>query len=141
VSSGKSHDSDMMLSQAGRFVLVGGAAALVNWLVRFPLSYIAPFAGAVAAANVIGMLFGFVAYRFLVFPTSKRQIAYQLRDFIAVNLLSMIVVVVVSVASAGYVLPSFGWRWQAEAISHAMGIAAGAVINFFGHRQFSFALR
>jgi putative flippase GtrA len=32
-----------------------------------------------------------------------------------------------------------GIDWQAEAISHAIGIAAGAVSNYFGHKQFSFA--
>lgn len=127
------------MPQAARFLLAGGGAALVNWLVRFPLSYIMPFAGAVAVANIIGMAFGFVAYRFFVFPDSNRQVAHQVRDFIVVNLVSMIVVVLVSVVFADYVLPLLGWRWQVEAISHAMGIAAGAVSNFFGHRQFSFA--
>jgi len=129
----------MRVPQAARFILAGGAAALVNWLVRFPLSYIMPFAGAVALANVIGMVFGFVTYRFFVFPDSNRPVAHQLRDFIVVNLLSMIVVVLVSVLFASYVLPLLGFRWQVEAISHAMGIGAGAVSNYFGHKQFSFA--
>lgn len=127
------------LPQGVRFLIAGGGAALANWLVRFPLSYIMPFAAAVAAANVIGMLCGFFAYRFFVFPDSNRQFAHQVRDFIVVNLLSMIVVVLVSVIFADYVLPFIGWRWQVEALAHAFGIAAGAVSNFFGHRQFSFA--
>jgi putative flippase GtrA len=129
----------MKMPQAARFILAGGAAALINWLVRFPLSYIMPFAGAVAVANVIGMVFGFVTYRLFVFPGSNRLVAHQLRDFIVVNLASMIVVVLVSVLFAEYVFPSLGFRWQVEAIAHALGIAAGAVSNYFGHRQFSFA--
>jgi putative flippase GtrA len=51
----------------------------------------------------------------------------------------MIVVVLVSVLFAGYILPLIGWLWQTEAMSHAIAIAAGAVSNYFGHRQFSFA--
>jgi len=131
----------MKLPQTARFLIAGGAAALLNWLVRFPLSYIMPFAGAVAIANVIGMVFGFVAYRHFVFPGSSRQLAHQLRDFVIVNLFSMAVVVAVSVLSADYVLPLVVFRWHVEAISHAIGIAAGAVTNFFGHRKFSFARR
>jgi len=127
------------LPEAWRFILAGSLAALVNWLVRFPLSWIMPFAGAVAVANVIGMVFGFLSYRFYVFPGSSRQLAHQLRDFIMVNLLSMSVVVLVSVVAASYMLPWIGWLWQTEAVSHALGIGAGAVTNYFGHRRFSFA--
>jgi energy-coupling factor transport system substrate-specific component len=129
----------MRMPQAARFIVAGAAAALVNWLVRFPLSYVMPFAGAVALANVIGMVFGFVTYRLFVFPDSNKPMAHQLRDFIVVNLLSMIVVVLVSVFFASYLLPLLGWSWQVEAISHAMGIGAGAISNYFGHKQFSFA--
>lgn len=129
----------MQIPQPVRFLLAGGVAALINWLVRFPLSHVMPFAAAVAVANVIGMVCGFLSYRFFVFPDSTRLIAHQVRDFIVVNLVSMIVVVLVSVLFADYLLPLLGWRWQVEAISHAMGIAAGAVSNYFGHRQFSFA--
>lgn len=129
----------LQMPQPVRFILVGGAAALINWLVRFPLSYIMPFAAAVAAANVIGMVFGFVSYRLFVFPDSRRLVTHQLRDFIVVNLVSMVVVVLVSVLFADFLLPLLGWRWQVEAISHAVGIGAGAVSNYFGHRQFSFA--
>jgi len=129
----------MQIPQPVRFILAGGVAALINWLVRFPLSYVMPFAAAVAAANVIGMVCGFLSYRLFVFPDSTRLVAHQVRDFIAVNLVSMVVVVLVSVLFADYLLPLLGWHWQVEAISHAMGIAAGAVSNYFGHRQFSFA--
>lgn len=129
----------MNMPQTVRFLIAGGGAALLNWLVRFPLSLALPYAGAVIVANVIGMVFGFVAYRHFVFCGSKRLPGHQLRDFIAVNLFSTAVVVAVSVVFAEYLLPSLGFQWQVEAISHAVGISAGAVSNFLGHRQFSFA--
>lgn len=127
------------LPQSVRFLLAGGFAAFVNWVVRFPLSAVMPFAPAVAVANVIGMIVGFVIYRRYVFPGSQREFTHQVRDFIIVNLLSMIVVVAISVIFADHLLPILGLTWQVEAIAHAIGIAAGAVSNFFGHRQFSFA--
>ncbi len=127
------------LPQSLRFLLAGGFAAFVNWVVRFPLSLVMPFAPAVALANIIGMVVGFVIYRRYVFPGSRREFSHQVRDFIIVNLLSMIVVVAVSVIFADHLLPMMGLAWHTEAIAHAIGIAAGAVSNFFGHRQFSFA--
>jgi putative flippase GtrA len=139
VNAPEARNRIMQMPQPARFILVGGAAALINWLVRFPLSYVMPFAAAVAVANIIGMIFGFVSYRLFVFPDSTRMVTHQVRDFIVVNLVSMIVVVLVSVLFADVLLPLIGWRWQAEAISHAVGIGAGAVSNYFGHRQFSFA--
>jgi putative flippase GtrA len=98
-----------------------------------------PFAAAVAVANIIGMACGFVAYRTFVFPASTRPLKRQLADFTVVNLVSMVVVIIVSVIFADYLLPSLGMHWQAQPISHAIGIAAGAVTNYFGHRQYSFA--
>lgn len=129
------------LPQSVRFLFAGGFAALVNWLVRFPLSALMPFGPAVAVANVIGMIVGFIIYRRFVFPGSKRRLGHQVRDFVVVNLVSMVVVVGVSVLCADYLLPFIGVRWQVQAIAHAIGIACGAVSNFLGHRQFSFAQR
>jgi putative flippase GtrA len=139
VSAPETRIGALKLPETARFLLAGGAAALLNWLVRFPLSYVMPFAGAVTIANVIGMVFGFLAYRHFVFPGSSRLLVHQLRDFIVVNLFSMAVVVAVSVVFADHVFPLMRLDWQIEAISHAIGIAAGAVTNYFGHRKFSFA--
>lgn len=129
----------MGLPEPARFLIAGSAAALLNWFVRFPLSLALPFAYAVALANVIGMVFGFLCYRMFVFPNSNRELRQQLIHFVLVNLLSMIVVVGVSVLFSDYILPFMGWHWQTEAVSHAFGIAAGAVSNFYGHRHWSFA--
>ncbi len=126
------------LPQGVRFLLVGGFAALVNWLVRFPLSLFLPFAAAVATATAIGMVVGFVLYRHLVFPGSQRALGDQLRDFILINLVSMGIVTFVAVVFEDRVLPLIGVTWHAEAIAHAIGIAAGALSNFYGHRHHSF---
>lgn len=60
------------LPQSLRFVLAGGVAAAINWLVRFPLSALMAFLPAVLLASAIGMLAGFIAYRTFGFPGSKR---------------------------------------------------------------------
>lgn len=126
------------MPQSVRFLLAGGFAALITWLVRFPLSLFLPFAVAVALANAIGMVFGFVSYRHFVFPGSDRHVGNQLRDFILINLVSLVIVTGVSVVFADRVLPLLGIVWHTEAIAHAIGIGVGAVSNFYGHRYYSF---
>jgi putative flippase GtrA len=126
------------IPQSVRFLVAGGFAALVNWLARFPLSLFLPFPAAVAAATAVGMCVGFVSYRHFVFPGSDRAVAHQLRDFVLINLVSMGIVTCVAVVFADVVLPRAGLVWHVEAIAHAIGIAVGAVVNFYAHRLISF---
>ena len=44
----------------GRFLVAGGSAALVNWLVRFPVELVLPFFAALIIAACIGMACGFL---------------------------------------------------------------------------------
>ena len=127
------------LPQGVRFLLAGGFAAAVNWLVRFPLSWAMPYVAAVVIAGAIGMTVGFVIYRHYVFPGSGRAPARQLRDFVAVNLGAMAVVAGVAVALKDGVFPLIGFAVAPEAVAHAIGIAAGAVANFVGHRNVTFS--
>lgn len=126
------------LPQGLRFLLAGGFAAAVNWAVRFPLSLILPYVLAVLAATAIGMAVGFAVYRHFVFPTSGRAPSRQLRDFIAVNVCAMAVVAAVAVLFKDGLFPLIGLALAPEAVAHAIGIAAGALVNFIGHRHVTF---
>lgn len=131
----------MQLSRAPqwvRFFLVGAAAALVNWLARFPLSLAMPFPFAVAIASIIGMAFGFVGYRKLVFQGSSRTGKGQVATFILVNLASAVLVTIVSMACLQLLKQMFVSNAVTEGLSHAVGIAFGAVSNFYGHRRITF---
>lgn len=122
-----------------RYIFAGGFAALVSWLVRFPLSIYMPFPAAVAVATAIGMVIGFFCYKHLVFPGSERALLDQVRDFIMVNLASMAVVTGVATLFVETILPQFGLITQVEeGLAHAIGVAAGAVSNYFGHKTISF---
>jgi energy-coupling factor transport system substrate-specific component len=122
-----------------RFLLAGGFAAFVNWAVRFPLSLVMPFWAAVAVAMGIGMCVGFVIYRRYVFPGSSRRLWKQVRDFIAVNGVGIVVTLAVAVGLKQLLLPHALFEEVVlEALCHAAGIAAGAVANYFGHRDVTF---
>lgn len=121
-----------------RFLVAGGTATLVNWVVRFPINLVVPYAVAVALATGIGMVCGFLMYRAWVFPGSNRSLSDQIRDFILVNLLSMVITVGVAVALRELILMLGVVEVMAAAAAHAIGIAGGAVSNYCGHRRVTF---
>lgn len=125
-------------SQAVRFLLLGGTAALVNWLVRFPLAIILPQAAAIIVAYMIGMSAGFMLYRHYVFPGSTTPVARQVAVFLAVNLAGALIVLGTT-AGLLAVLPTMpGPDFVREGLAHGVAIAAGAIANFFGHKFLTF---
>lgn len=126
------------LPQVVRFLLLGGLAAAVNWLIRFPLSAMMPFEAAVLVAYVIGMSVGFTLYRRYVFPGSTRPIIEQTLTFLGVNLVGAVVVMVIANALLGLLAP-LGWPdFIVEGGAHGVAIGIGAVVNFFGHKLITF---
>lgn len=123
-----------------RFLIAGGSAALLNWLVRFPLSLVFPYTTALTAAQAIGMAYGFIIYRHWAFRSSgERPVITELRDFLAVNAAGATVTIVIAVvAKAGLMLLSIPPS-LAEGVAHAGGITGGAIINFLGHKHVTFS--
>jgi putative flippase GtrA len=121
-----------------RFVLVGGFAALVNFLSRIGLSEIMGFRAAVAVAYVVGMLTAFMLSKLFVFQASGRHPAHELLYFSLVNLFAAIQVWAVSVGLAEYLLPTLGVAQWREAIAHAIGIAIPVFTSYLGHKRISF---
>ena len=122
-----------------RFLLAGGSAALLNWLVRFPLGQMMPYPAAVLAALAIGMAYGFVVYRQWAFVSSgTRPLHVEIRDFLLVNAAGAAVTVAVAVGadwSLAHLSVPVG---LSQAAAHALGIAAGALVNYLGHRHITF---
>ena len=121
-----------------RFLIGGGTAALVNWLVRIPLSLILPFGLAVLAAQAVGLAVGFVIYRNYVFEGHGGRIRQQLPVFLGVNVVGALVVWTVSIGVLFLLSPLGLVPTASEATAHAVGIASGAVANYVGHRHLTF---
>ncbi len=128
------------LDQRVRFLLAGGFASGVSWASRFLFSIVMPFALAVATASAAGMVIGFVIYRSFVFPGSSRSLAAQLGGFLLVNLVGAVVTVAVAVAARDGLLMPLGLTTVAAPAAHAIGIMAGAVANYFGHKTVTFRM-
>lgn len=124
--------------QIVRFLLLGGFAAAVNWLARFPLSVVLPFHLAVLVAYVIGMSVGFTLYRRYVFPGSTRPLVEQSAIFLGVNLLGAVVVLGLTWAFLA-MMPHHDWPLVIkEGLAHGLAIGVGAAVNFVGHKTLTF---
>ena len=121
-----------------RFLVAGGIAALVNWLVRFPVELVLPYFAALLVATCIGMTCGFLLYRAWVFPGSTRPLAGQVRDFILVNLTGQATMLGVAALVRQLLIAAGVGTLVAGASAHALGIAVGAVVNYLGHRHVTF---
>ena len=124
-----------------RFLVAGALAALVNWLARFPLDLVMPFAAAVVVATAVGMTCGFLLYRAWVFPGSDRSLMVQIRDFVLVNLIGIAVMVAAAIVLRSLLLAAAVPEIVAAAAAHAVGIGMGAAANFLGHRHITFRNR
>ena len=122
-----------------RFLIAGGIAALVNWLVRFPVELVLPYFAALLVATCIGMTCGFLLYRAWVFPGSTRPLAGQVRDFILVNLTGQATMLGVAALVRQLLISLDVGTLVAGASAHALGIAVGAVVNYLGHRHVTFS--
>ncbi len=121
------------------FLFVGGSAALVNWLARIALSNWMQYELAVFLAYIIGMIVGYIGYRFLVYKASSHSVGAEILRFIAVNAISGVFVIFFASLLMRVILPYFGLSLYVEELGHAIAIALGAVINYHAHARITFA--
>jgi putative flippase GtrA len=122
-----------------RFLLAGGSAALLNWLVRFPLSQVMPYPAAVLAALGVGMAYGFFIYRHWAFGSpGTRSLLAEIRDFLLVNAAGAAVTLAVAVGADWSMARLLVPHDISEAAAHALGIAVGALVNYLGHKHITF---
>lgn len=124
-----------------RFLSTGGFAALVNLLSRHELSKALSFEIAVVLSYLLGMLTAYVLARRFVFQASGRSVASELKRFTVVNIFSLALVWAVSIGLARHLFPAIGFGWHPEDVAHFIGVAAPAVVSYFGHRAYTFSSR
>jgi putative flippase GtrA len=122
------------------FVAIGGFAAGVNFVSRFPIDYFTSFEVAVVLAYGIAMTTAFLLNRAFVFKAADGPWLRQYWRFFLVNLLALAQVFVVSVGLARFLFPAIGFDWHTEAVAHAIGLASPIVTSYWGHKRYSFAV-
>ena len=125
-------------SEFFKFVVVGGLAALVNFLSRFGFSEFMDFRWAVLAAYLVGMTTAFFLSKRYVFAPSGRKLHHEMSYFAIVNLFAVLQVWLISVGLAEYLFPAIGFGFYPEAVAHFIGISVPAFTSYLGHKYFSF---
>lgn len=121
-----------------QFLLVGGVAALVNFVARILINYFVTYGLSVVLAYGFGMLTAFVLSKRYVFERSGRHHLHELRDFTIVNLFAVVQVWGISVGLAEYAFPAIGYHSYAPEVAHLIGLSVPSVTSYFGHKYFSF---
>ena len=127
------------LAEFARFLVVGGAAAIVNLLARFLLNFAMPFEAAVITAYLIGMLAGFVMFQMFIYRGASILQPRRIVRFAWVNLFGATLAWAVSSAMARQFLPIIGWTWHPFEIAHLVGVAAPAISSYFLNKYYTFA--
>lgn len=121
------------------FVALGGCAAAINWLSRFPLQQFMPFPAAVAGAYMIGMVVAFILFSRYVFPGAPLPLAHQVKFFVLVNLAGIAQVWGVSMALVYFAFPAIGFTGPlAESLAHGIAIGVPTISSYFGHKFLTF---
>lgn len=121
-----------------RFLALGGLAAGVNLVARWALQPLIGFEQAVAVAYVCGMVVAYNLFRVLVFGASGRSVTSEAWRFTVVNLVSMVLVWVISVGLARHAFPALAFTWHADDIAHFIGVLSPALTSWIGHKRYTF---
>ena len=128
-----------MTREFGAFLLVGGAAAAVNFVSRIKLSLFFPYSVAIVVAYVIGMIVAFELNRHVVFRGAKDgSRTQQAPRFVVVNLVGVLLTLGVSLLFARIVFPAIGMAWHPETVAHAIGIAAPVITSYLAHKYWTY---
>ncbi len=136
-----------------RFVMVGGFAALVNFISRIYYSLLMSFSYAIIAAHVTGMITAFILNKLLVFGPGKHHTVKQFVYFTLVNLAAVAQTWAVSLLLFNYGLDwldfsQFDWQSKTEMdlnltrykqeVAHFIGISVPVFSSYIGHKYLTF---
>lgn len=130
----------MLGLEFSRFLIAGGIAASANFFSRFVFSIFCSYGLAVFLAYLTGMLTAFILMRSRVFNASDANLAPQAAKFVAINLISVLQTLFISLLLAVWLLPKFGVtnNVAAEATGHLIGVLFPVISSYFGHKFFTF---
>lgn len=120
------------------FVAASGLAALANFCARIALSHVMGYVWAIVLAYLVGMATAFLLNRAFVFKDADKPLGHQVFWFVAVNMLALLQTLLISLLFSHFVFPWLGMSFHPETIAHALGIAAPAVVSYFGHKHLTF---
>jgi len=125
-------------TQFARFLVVGGFAALVNFLSRIAFSHFINYPAAIVLAYCIGIATAYLLSRLFVFGASAKGPVRELSWFVGVNVFGVLQTLVVSIVLAWYLLPWLGIHRYSEEVAHFIGICVPVFTSYVGHKYLTF---
>ncbi len=122
----------------GRFLLTGGASAILNIVSRGILSAFVGFSTSVILSYVIGMILAYALARRYVFVSSKASRARSIGGFIVVNIFGALLTLLFSVQLRTILGHLFGLNTFIEYLAHFLALSVSSVTSFLGHKFISF---
>lgn len=119
------------------FIVMGGAAAFINWISRIIFSNWMSFYLAVFYAYGLGMTVAFTLNSMFVFSRSKKPKRKQARDFMIVNLISFPIVLLSSI-TIEHLLLEYGFINYRQAIAHGLALIVPILGVFLIYKYFAF---
>lgn len=141
-----------------RFVLVGGFAALVNFISRIYYNLLMSFSHAIIVAYITGMITAFILNKLLVFAPSRHPTVKQIAYFTLVNLAAVAQTWAISLLLYRYGLDwldfsNFVWPYPnnlqlssiqldltqyKQEVAHFIGISVPVFSSYIGHKYLTF---
>lgn len=121
------------------FALVGGFAALVNFISRIMLNKLTSYSVAIIIAYLIGMITAFVLSKVFVFKPQRKETSRQIFYFTVVNIFAVIQTLLVSLFLVNMLLPAINYNYRNEEVAHFIGICIPIFSSYLGHKHMTFA--
>lgn len=120
------------------FIVVGGFAALVNFLSRILYSEYVGFSFAIVFAYITGMITAFILNKIFVFEESSNSTGHEIFYFTLVNLAAILQTWLVSMALYHYVLMWLEVERYTMEIAHMAGVLVPVFSSYVGHKYLTF---
>ena len=121
------------------FVFCGGLAACANLGSRWLFSHWLPYAPAIVLAYLVGMLTGYLLFKFFVFSGAhSRRVLRECLWYVLVNVLALAQTLLISLLLARWLFPGIGMTHHGEDIAHLFGVAVPVFTSYLGHKYFTF---
>lgn len=120
------------------FLIAGGIAAFVNFVVGHALSGLLPLYGDIVIGYLAGMMTAFVVFEKKVFGENGRSRATSLKIFILVNIIGLFQTWIIFALLKDYLFPRVVYHFYPEEAARAIAIIAPTFTSFLGHKFFTF---
>jgi len=121
-----------------RFLIAGGIAAGVNFLVGYSLSGLLPFYGDVVIGYLAGMITAFFLFEQRVFGEHAESRQRSAGIFVLVNMLGLLQTWLIFAWLMRWCFPWLQWHFYPEHIARAVAIITPTLTSYIGHKHFTF---